>query len=100
MKMTITAPITHEKIAAGPATCAAYSGASSQPEPMMQPMLVNSSPTLPSLRCSADAIGVDTVLSFCPDVVWVTQSSVVAPCQCRTTVVYKGLTRVDWMTQL
>ena len=44
------APITHEMIAAGPASVAAVSAPNSQPEPMIEPTLAKSSPTTPMSR--------------------------------------------------
>src|SRR5699024_9365458 len=52
MNSTNTAPINQEKIAAGPACCEAYNAPNSQPDPMIEPTLVNSNPTRPMSRRS------------------------------------------------
>jgi hypothetical protein len=44
------APMTHEKMAAGPAIADAFIAPNSQPEPMIDPTLAKSSPTMPMWR--------------------------------------------------
>lgn len=52
MASTITAPRAQEITAAGPASLEAFKAPNSQPDPMIEPMLANSSPTIPICRLS------------------------------------------------
>jgi len=53
--MTANPPMTHEISAAGPAIVDALSAPKSQPDPMIEPTDVNSSPTTPISRRSRGA---------------------------------------------
>jgi hypothetical protein len=46
----ITIPNSHESMAAGPAVWAAFIAPNSQPDPMIEPTLANSSPIKPTSR--------------------------------------------------
>ena len=50
MQMIIAPPMTHERIAAGPASCEASSAPNSQPEPMIEPTPAKRSPVRPMCR--------------------------------------------------
>ena len=58
MARTITAPSAHEITAAGPASLEAFRAPNSQPDPMIEPMLANSSPTIPMclLSCGSSVV--------------------------------------------
>src|SRR5215213_2938584 len=64
--MTITnPPPTQEIIAAGPATCAAYSDANSHPDPMIDPSEKKSSPTVLTSLCSLPSVCAPPRSSVC-----------------------------------
>jgi hypothetical protein len=50
MNMIMTAPMTHEKIATGPAIAEALNAPNNQPDPMIEPTPAKSSPIGPTCR--------------------------------------------------